>query len=92
MIWRNEWIFYVLRNLDEDETTRYVQHRLSVAGAKYAIFNDEANSLIFNSSSGRPRQINNICDMALLVGYMRKADLIDGKIIREVVRDLGDEI
>ncbi len=85
-------IFYVLRNLDEDETLKYVQHRLGVAGAKYTIFDDEANSLIFRSSSGRPRQINNICDMALLVGYMKKLDVINGQVIREVVKDLGSEI
>ncbi|MFC1548552.1 AAA family ATPase, partial [Candidatus Omnitrophota bacterium] len=74
------------------ETAGYIRHRLKVAGIQRDVFTDEARSLIYNSSNGRPRQINNICDMSLLVGYMRKLDWIDHPIIRDVVKDLGEEV
>ncbi|MGB2651319.1 MAG: ATPase, partial [Candidatus Omnitrophota bacterium] len=83
---------YLLRHLDVQETIGYVKHRLKVAGSERGIFSEEAAALIYAASNGRPRQINNICDMSLLVGYMRKADQVDEQIIREVVKDLGEEI
>ncbi|MBD3425631.1 MAG: AAA family ATPase [Candidatus Omnitrophica bacterium] len=83
---------YLLRHLDAYETKGYVRHRLKIAGTERDIFDDQAASLIYASSNGRPRQINNICDMSLLVGFMKKAERIDEQIIREVVKDLGEEI
>jgi general secretion pathway protein A len=84
-------ICYVLKHLDEMETGRYIQHRLTIAGAERSIFSDSAKSLIYNASSGRPRQINNICDMSLLVGSMRGVEMIEPEIVREVIRDLDEE-
>jgi type II secretory pathway predicted ATPase ExeA len=83
---------YVLKQLDEEETRRYVKHRLKIAGTDKDIFTSEAFSLIYRSSEGRPRQINNICDMALLIGCMRNIDKIDDEMIREIVKDLGQEL
>ncbi|MFQ5952957.1 MAG: ExeA family protein [Candidatus Omnitrophota bacterium] len=85
-------ICYMLQHLNEEETIGYIKHRMKIAGAERRIFTDEASSFIYNSSSGKPRQINNICDMSLLVGYMRQADEIDGHIVRDVSKDLGEEI
>ncbi|MGB3113492.1 MAG: hypothetical protein WBC00_02600, partial [Candidatus Omnitrophota bacterium] len=79
-------------HLNRDETIGYIKHRLNVAGAKREIFNDEAAGSIYRASNGRPRQINNICDMALLVGSMRNASEINGQIIGDVQKDLGEEI
>jgi len=78
---------YVLQHLDMDETAGYVNHRIKIAGGVKDLFSHEAQSLIFMASKGRPREVNNICDMALLVGYMRNAEQIDGDTIREVIRD-----
>ena len=85
-------ICYVLGHLDSEETARYVKHRLKIAGVEKGIFDPETDHLIYGHSSGSPRQINNICDMALLVGYMRKAGTIQPEIIKEVVRDLGGNV
>ncbi|MBD3379936.1 MAG: AAA family ATPase [Candidatus Omnitrophica bacterium] len=85
-------MYYTLRTLDREETARYISHRMQVAGVSRYVFSDEALELIFEASSGRPRQINNICDMSLLVGYMKNAEHIDGNTIREVVKDLGEEV
>ncbi|MDP8299331.1 MAG: AAA family ATPase [Candidatus Tantalella remota] len=85
-------MFYVLKQLDIEQTVKYVEHRLDIAGATRPIFDDEARQLIFDSSAGRPRQINNICDMALLVGYMKRAEGIDAELVRDVVKDLGGDI
>ena len=85
-------MFYVLKHLDREETAGYIQHRLKIAGTEREIFDEEASTLIYRASRGMPRQINNICDMSFLVGAMRRVGRIDGQIVRDVVRDLGEEI
>lgn len=81
-------IKYHLMGLNGDETAKYIQHRLTVAGSTRQIFADEVFALIYNASGGIPRRINQICDMALLVAFGRKEALVDSRIINEVLQDL----
>ena len=83
-------IKYHLSALSQKETAGYITHRLSVAGAKEGIFQDDALEEIYRFSDGVPRRINNICDMALLIGYSKKLTRIDKKIVMEVAIDLGE--
>ena len=77
-----------LTSMGFEDTQKYIQHRLEIAGAKKPIFSGEAVHSIFEKSGGIPRRINHICDLALLTGFGRKVDKIDGVIISEVTRDL----
>lgn len=79
---------YHIDSLDERETLLYIQHRLKVAGGKTMLFTAEAVSEIFKYSGGYPRQINIICDMALLSGYVKGEKKIGHEIIKECTRDL----
>lgn len=81
---------YHLKALSPEETKEYIQHRLEVAGSKEQIFLDNAFSEIYRFSGGIPRKINNICDMALLVGDGEGLDKIDKETIREVAEDLEE--
>lgn len=81
-------VIYHLKHLSEEETKEYVRHRLKVAEAKDEIFSEGAFSEIHRYSGGIPRKINNICDMALLVGCSEAKDKIDKRIIIEVAEDL----
>jgi len=89
-------IRYNLRALSRGDTQKYIQHRLKVAGSQ-EIFQDDTFNEIYKFSGGIPERINNICDMALLVGYGEGVDKIDKKTIGEVAKDLegihmkGDE-
>ena len=68
-----------------EETERYVTSRLLVAGAERTdIFSPGAIDYIFRCSEGIPRQINNLCDNALLTGYAAGAETISRSIIEEV--------
>lgn len=81
---------YHLKALTEIETEEYIKHRLGVAGAKQEIFSEEAFKEIYYFSAGIPRRINNICDMALLVGCGEGLDKINKKRIKEVALDLEE--
>ena len=74
--------------MDEEGTKQYIQHRLKVAEAKRQIFQPEAYKEIYLSSFGIPRQINNICDLALLAAYGSESDMINKETIVQVSEDL----
>ena len=81
-------IRYHLNTLDDTHTAAYVAHRLKMAGRAAPIFTDEAIKLIFDFTRGTPREINNLCDVALLVGYTKRVREIGDKIIAEVIKDM----
>lgn len=82
---------YHLSGLDSNETEEYIKHRLSVAGTKRDIFPKEAIDVIYEYSEGLPRKINNVCDMALLIGFGQEAKNIDVELVERVVADLNME-
>jgi type II secretory pathway predicted ATPase ExeA len=59
----------LLRRFELEETMAYVSHRLSAAGAKRPIFDTTALEAVHHLSHGVARQINRLCDLALLIGY-----------------------
>jgi general secretion pathway protein A len=84
-------------SLTEEETYRYVQHRLAIAGyGGNGLFDVPAQKLIWMYSKGIPRKINILCDNALLIVFGLGKQIITSEIMREVVNDLcwaaGDKI
>src|SRR5438552_2620576 len=69
-----------------EETSRYIASRLSVAGAARAadIFSPGAIDYIFRCSEGIPRNINNLCDNALLNGFASGASMVSRAMIEEI--------
>ena len=77
-------IFSRLEPLSAAETTCYVEHRLKVAGYSGGpLFTPDALALIAEQSQGIPRQINNICFNALVLGEARGHQTISREIVRE---------
>lgn len=58
-----------LHPLDQAETGAYIRHRLTVAGLDGCVFAEDAWQTFHELSQGYPRRINQLCDLALLVGY-----------------------
>lgn len=65
-----------LQPLDETEVLKYVRHRLETAGAANDFFDESAAESVFELSQGVPRRINQICDLALLVGFVDRLKTI----------------
>ncbi len=80
-------IRYHLNTLDDTHTANYIDHRLRMAGQGRRIFTDQAIKLIFDFTRGIPREINNICDIALLAGSSRAVRELDERIVAEVIKD-----
>jgi type II secretory pathway predicted ATPase ExeA len=73
--------------LSHDETRRYIQHRLGVAGGSVEVFSSAALDLIHKSTGGVPRLVNLICDTALVYGFSEQRSTIDADLIEQVIRD-----
>lgn len=78
---------YYIAELSLSETLHYVQHRLKVAGGPEDLISADAVRLVFSSSRGIPRLINQLCDTALVYGYAEDRPNIDAQLMEEVVRD-----
>ena len=78
----------LLRPLTQDETASYVQHRLRAAGATRNIFDASALETIHALTHGIPRQINRLCDLALLIGFAEEVQTITGPHVEGVCEEL----
>ena len=68
-----------------EETERYIISRLLVAGAERThIFSPAAVDFIYRCSDGIPRNVNNLCDNALLAGFAAGKETISRDLVEEV--------
>lgn len=80
-----------LQPLDADQVRRYVEHRLRVAAGGQepgVAFAPDVFEWITAYSNGVPRLINQVCDRALLIGYVDEKRLISREVVMEAIRDL----
>jgi general secretion pathway protein A len=72
---------YHLTPLTVVETMQYIIHRLQVAGGASDLFNDAAMRRVHHYAAGIPRQINIICDRALLGAYAKGVRTVTPEIV-----------
>lgn len=72
-----------LGRLDSEHTANYIAHRIKMAGQSRRLFTDEAVKSIFTLTRGTPREINNLCDISLLIGCSKRLSEIDREVIRQ---------
>lgn len=72
-----------------EEVGMYIAERLKVAGnSKVNLFEPDSVELIYQYSEGIPRQVNNLCDNALLTAYSMSKKRVTRTIIEEVAENL----
>ena len=82
-------IKYHLGFFSAEQTAQYVQFRLKAARCTKQVFTEEALGIIFKQSGGIPRNINTLCDLCLLIGFMDRATCIDHKIVDRAAAERG---
>jgi general secretion pathway protein A len=79
-------IYFHLSPLTFEEMQEYIVYRLKIASqSNREYFSKEALQLVYQFSKGVPRLINQICDFALLTGYVEGLKIIDERIMQEVI-------
>ena len=79
---------YHLEPLSREETARYIEHRLKVAGALGEIFDTAAKREVYRLSAGVPRLVNVICDRALLGAYTQETRRAGKRLVRRAAREI----
>ncbi len=78
-----------LNNLDYNNSVKYIQHRLRVAGLQDGtIFTSLGLELIFRKTGGVPREINRLCKLALTFGFAQNLNEISREDIDVILEDL----
>jgi general secretion pathway protein A len=80
-------IKYHLEPFNLEEAYQYIVYRQRRAGRNDSAFSDDAIEMIFDSSEGIPRRINNLCDLSLLMGFGGRQEIVTSRIVENVVKD-----
>ena len=81
---------YDLSRLPSEAVREYIDFRLAVAsgGKMSGLFDPSGVEEVTRQSAGLPRLVNQVCDRALLVGYVKGAERISAEHVREAAREL----
>jgi hypothetical protein len=84
---------YHLGALTEDETAKYIRHRMTAAGLAGVVpFDELALARVHKLTRGIPRRINLLCDRALLGAWSRGAGIVDAGIVQKAHAEVrGDD-
>jgi len=75
--------------LTEEESTKYIDHRLKLAKSRSReVFTPAAISMIVRHARGFPRVINILCDNAFMIGYGLSKTRVDEDMVRQAIKDL----
>jgi type II secretory pathway predicted ATPase ExeA len=83
---------YHLRPFDLQETIAYIKHHLRIAGTQTPIFSDGFLSGVSDYTKGIPRQINNLCRSALLLGVTENKHILDEADLKRVIHDQDGQV
>lgn len=78
---------YHIKHLQPHELQPYILQRLKTAGGRAEIFDQTALDEIQRYSKGNPREINAICDLALLIGCLTEASQVTAKEVLEAISE-----
>lgn len=86
---RRVQLSWALTPLDESQTIEYIQRHMRTAGGDFWAFSQDSLKAVYAFSGGIPRNINNLCDTALMLGYAAGAHQITVEIVNEAAADTG---
>ncbi len=82
-------IKYHLGYFTEEQTARYAQFRMETVKCPKEVFAKDALESLYKYSGGIPRNINTLCDLCLLIGYMERAAVIERPIVERAAAERG---
>lgn len=83
---------YHLKPMDFTDTRAYIEHRLEIAGSRFAArFTRPALGKIYRFSAGLPRPVNMVCDRSLLVAFGDGRRRISSATVSTAIREIRRE-
>ena len=78
-----------LSPLTVGQTFEYVQHHIRAVGGDIWSFTEEALNLVYSCTQGIPLSINNLCDTALMLGFVAQVPSVTEEIILQAAKETG---
>ena len=83
---------YKIEPLTEEETLRYIHHRVSVAGGfPRVLFPPETVSALHQQTHGLPREINQVASQAMLGAYVEDSTAVRPEHVFGAIEEMGFE-
>jgi type II secretory pathway predicted ATPase ExeA len=82
-------VHYNFEGLSDDETERYIPHKLRVAGAADSVLGEGTLPAIIGYSRSNPRLLDNLMTEALLLGAQLEKTVIDTELLMAAVNNLA---
>ncbi len=76
-----------LRGLDEENTAEFIAHRLKLAGGTGEEISEDAAKLVFNTTQGVPRLVNQLCDLSMLYAWSDNETCVSREVVQRVLDD-----
>jgi type II secretory pathway predicted ATPase ExeA len=78
----------LLPPLSESESSAYVEGRVVSAGGPPDLFASEARTALHRAAEGRPRRLNRLADLCLLIAYAEGRSRVDRGIVEVAAREI----
>jgi type II secretory pathway predicted ATPase ExeA len=72
---------YTFHGLEKTELKEYVTSQLKLVGVTDPLFTEDALELVYSTTNGLVRKINNLLTMALLIGSQKQVRTIDAELV-----------
>ena len=83
----------VLNPMSPSETIEYIDHRLKIAGSSFdTCFEPGCMKPLYKMTGGVPRNINQLCDTALLICMNEERDRVTKKILSEAQDEIESDM
>jgi type II secretory pathway predicted ATPase ExeA len=82
-------VHYNFDGLSDDETERYILHKLRIAGAADSVLGEGTLPAIVGYCRGNPRLLDNLMTEALLLGAQLEKPVIDTELVMAAVNNLA---
>jgi general secretion pathway protein A len=80
---------FALHALSKEQSSAYIDSRMTLAGAAAKSFETEAKNLIHDYTGGVPRQINNVATACLIHAASRNIKKINDTLVNETMREFN---
>lgn len=78
---------YHLSRMNAETVSKYIVHRLRVAGGSGEEFTPEARDLVYENTDGIPRLVNQLCDFAMLYAWSAEEKTVTARGVEQVLDD-----
>jgi general secretion pathway protein A len=78
---------YHLTAMDLRTVRSYIPHRLKVAGRDGKVFSTPAIDLIYQTTGGVPRLVNQLCDLSMVYAFSKGKQAVSAATVQQVLDD-----